>query len=325
MDLDVFVAAHRGEWDRLDALVRRGRSLTGAEADEMVALYQRVATHLSVVRSVSPDPALVGRLSSLVARARGAVTGAHAPVWREVGLFLARRLPAALYRSSGWWVATGVAFIAIAAATGWWVSGDPAVQASVAAPAEIRELTRPGGDFESYYSSEPATSFAGQVWTNNVQVSAIALFGGILIVPTVVILLINAAGVGVSGGLMDAAGRLDIFFGLLTPHGLLELTAVFVAGGAGMRLGWTAIDPGRRKRADALAQEGRAAGAIVLGLAGVLLITGVIEAFVTPSGLSTAARVGIGVAAELLFLAYVFVLGRRAAHAGETGDIAVPS
>lgn len=325
MDLDVFVAAHRSEWDRLDALVGRGRSLTGAEADEMVALYQRVATHLSVVRSASPDPALVGRLSSLVARARGAVTGAHAPAWREVGLFLARRLPAALYRSSGWWVATGVAFIAIAAATGWWVSGDPAVQASVAAPAEIRELTRPGGDFESYYSSEPATSFAGQVWTNNVQVSVIALFGGILIVPTVAILLVNAAGVGVSGGLMDAAGRLDIFFGLITPHGLLELTAVFVAGGAGMRLGWTAIDPGPRKRADALAQEGRAAGAIVLGLAGVLLITGVIEAFVTPSGLSTAARVGIGVVAELLFLAYVFVLGRRAAHAGETGDIAVLS
>ncbi len=324
MDLDVFVAAHRREWDRLDALVRRGRSLTGAEADEMVALYQRVATHLSVVRSASPDPALVGRLSSLVARARGAVTGAHAPVWREVGLFLARRLPAALYRSSEWWAATGVACFAIAAATGWWVSGDPAVQASVAAPDEIRELTRPGGDFESYYSSEPATSFAGQVWTNNVQVSAIALFGGILIVPTVAILLVNAAGVGVSGGLMDAAGRLDIFFGLITPHGLLELTAVFVAGGAGMRLGWTAIDPGPRKRADALAQEGRAAGAIVLGLAGVLLITGVIEAFVTPSGLSTAARVGIGVAAELLFLGYVFVLGRRAAHAGETGDIAVP-
>jgi uncharacterized membrane protein SpoIIM required for sporulation len=102
---------------------------------------------------------------------------------------------------------------------------------------------------------------------------------------------------------------------------LLELTAVFVAGGAGLRLGWTWIDPGNRGRAEALAQEGRSAGAIVLGLALVLLITGVIEAFVTPSGLSTVARVGVGIAVELLFLTYVFILGRRAVNAGETGDI----
>jgi hypothetical protein len=71
----------------------------------------------------------------------------------------------------------------------------------------------------------------------------------------------------------------------------------------------------------ALAQEGRAVVAIALGLAGVLLVSGTLEAFVTPSGWPTWARVGTGVLAELAFLAYVFVFGRRAARAGETGDL----
>ena len=75
MDLDAFVAAHREEWQRLDELVRQ-RRLDGAEADEILDLYQRVATHLSVVRSAAPDPSLVTYLSSLLARARDPV-GRH--------------------------------------------------------------------------------------------------------------------------------------------------------------------------------------------------------------------------------------------------------
>ena len=321
MDVDAFVAAHRGEWDRLDALLRRGRSLTGAEADELVQLYQRVATHLSTVRSATPDPALVGRLSSLVARARAAVTGTRAPVWREAALFFTRRFPAALYRTRYWWLSTAAVFVAVSTALGAWIARTPSVQATIGAPDEIRELTRPGGGFESYYSNEPAGSFAAQVWTNNAWIAAGSLVLGILIVPTVFMLFQNAVNVAIGGGLMAAAGRLDIFFGLIAPHGLLELTAVFVAAGAGLRLGWTLIDPGRRRRADALAQEGRVAAGLALGLGCVLLVSGAIEAFVTPSGLPTAGRIGIGVAAEVLFLAYVFGVGRRAALAGETGDV----
>jgi uncharacterized membrane protein SpoIIM required for sporulation len=321
VDVDAFVAAHRDEWDRLDTLLHRGRSLTGAEADELVQLYQRVATHLSTIRSATPDPALVGRLSSLVARARAAVTGTRAPAWREAALFFTRRLPAALYRTRYWWLLTAAVFVAVSTALGAWIARTPSVQATIAAPDEIRELTRPGGQFESYYSNEPATSFAAQVWTNNAWVAAGSLVLGILIVPVLYMLVQNAVNVAISGGLMAAAGRLDIFFGLITPHGLLELTAVFVAAGVGLRLGWTLIDPGRRKRADALAQEGRVAAGLALGLACVLLVSGAIEAFVTPSGLPTAGRIGVGLAAEALFLAYIFGVGRRAALAGETGDV----
>ena len=125
------------------------------------------------------------------------------------------------------------------------------------------------------------------------------------------------------GGLMVANDRAALFFGLIAPHGLLELTAVFVAAGAGMRLGWQWFNPGPRPRSVALAQEGRAAVAIALGLVVVLLVSGVIEAFVTPSGLPTWARVTVGVLALAGFLAYVAVYGRRAERAGFTGDLTV--
>ena len=128
-------------------------------------------------------------------------------------------------------------------------------------------------------------------------------------------------GVGVSGGLMFAYDRGDVFFGLITPHGLLELTAVFLAAGVGMRLGWTAIAPGDRPRLQALAEQGRAVMSVALGLVVVLLISGLIEGLVTPSPLPTWARIAIGVLAETTFLAYVIHFGRRATRAGEIGDL----
>jgi uncharacterized membrane protein SpoIIM required for sporulation len=318
VDVDAYVAAHRGEWQRLERLVRR-RRLTGDEVDELVALYQRTTTHLSVIRSASPDPALVGRLTSLVARGRSAVTGGSSPAWRDAARFFAVTYPAALYRSSRWWVASGVAFCLVGLVVGVWVARNPDVQATIAAPEQIRQLVE--HDFEDYYSSAPAGSFAAKVATNNAWVTALSLALGVFLVPVLWILWQNALNVGIAGGLMAGAGRLDLFFGLILPHGLLELTCVFVAAGAGLRLGWSWIDPGPRTRSQALVQEGQAAGALAIGLAATLLVSGVLEAFVTPSPLPTWARVGIGALVWLAFLVYVFVLGRRAALGGSLGDV----
>ncbi len=322
VDVDAFVAAHQAEWDRLDALARRRGKLSGPEADELVALYRRASTHLSVVRSAAPDPALLAKLSALVNRARTAIAGSPDPGWGDVLTFVTQRFPAAVYRARRWWVPTALVFVAVSTVIAWWVAATPAVQASIAAPEEIRQLVEQ--DFEDYYSASPAASFAAQVWTNNAWVAAGTLVLGVFLgLPVLYILLTNAVNVAVAAGLMGAHGRLDIFFGLITPHGLLELTAVFIAAGTGLRLGWTVIDPGPRSRADALAEQGRAAVGMAIGLTGVLLISGVIEAFVTPSGLPTWARIAIGVAAEVAFLAYIWTYGRRAAQAGETGDVAL--
>ena len=322
MDLDVFVTTHRAEWDRLDALLGRQRRLTGAEADELVSLYQRTATHLSLIQSSAPDPQLTGRLSQLVARARSAVTGTRRASWRDVTRFLTHGFPSAVYRSRRWWVPTALLSTLVSVLLGWWIGTHPDVQATIAAPNELRELTRPGGQYETYYSSHPAASFAAQVWTNNAWAAALCLILGVFLgLPVLWLLFQNMLNLGVGFGLMSSVGRLDTFLGLVLPHGLLELTAVFVAAGTGLRLGWTVVDPGPRSRRTALAEEGRAAIGMAIGLALVLFVSGAIEGFVTPSGLPTWARIGIGVVAELTFLAYVFVLGGRAARAGETGDV----
>ncbi|MFC9429400.1 stage II sporulation protein M [Streptomyces sp. NPDC056987] len=322
MDLDVFVTSHRAEWDRLDHLLGRGRRLTGAEADELVGLYQRTATHLSLVQSSAPDPVLITRLTQLVARARATVTGTRRAGWRDAALFLKAGFPAAVYRARRWWIPTALLSTLLAAAIGWWTGAHPEVQAAIGAPEELRQMTRPGGEYETYYSSHPAASFAAQVWTNNAQAAAMCLvLGAFLCLPVIWILFVNVLNLGVGIGLMSSAGRLDTFLGLILPHGLLELTAVFVAAGTGLRLGWTLIDPGPYSRRTAMAQQGRAALGMAIGLALVLFVSGVIEGFVTPSGLPTWARITIGVVAELAFLAYVYVLGGRAAREGETGDL----
>ncbi|MFB7868055.1 stage II sporulation protein M [Streptomyces sp. NPDC056069] len=323
MDLDVFVTAHRAEWDRLDHLLRRGRSLTGAEADELVALYQRTATHLSLIRSSAPDPMLTARLTQLVARGRATVTGTRRASWRDAAAFLTGGFPAAVYRSRHWWIPTAIISTLLAALIGWWIGTHPEIQSAMGAPAELREMTRPGGQYETYYSSHPAASFAAQVWTNNARAAAVCLvLGAFLGLPVLLVLFANMLNLGVGIGLMASAGRLDVFLGLVLPHGLLELTAVFVAAGTGLRLGWTVIEPGPMTRRAALAQQGRAAIGMAVGLALVLFVSGLIEGFVTPSGLPTWARITIGVVAELVFLAYVYVLGGRAARAGDMGDVA---
>jgi uncharacterized membrane protein SpoIIM required for sporulation len=145
---------------------------------------------------------------------------------------------------------------------------------------------------------------------------------GVLGLPVVWLLWQNIANVAVIGSLMHRHGRGEVFWGLITPHGLLELMAIFVAAGVGLRLFWAWVAPGPRTRLANLAAEGRTAAGVAIGLVFVLLLSGVIEGFVTPSPLPTWARVGIGVAALLAFFAYVLTLGRRAVRSGATGDVA---
>jgi uncharacterized membrane protein SpoIIM required for sporulation len=319
VDLDAFVAVHGRDWERLDRLTRR-RRLSGDEADELVRLYQRTATHLSQIRSSAPDPATVAWLSGIVARGRATVTGGHEPLRREIARIALVSFPVAVYRSRWWALASAAGTVLVATVMGFWVALNPEVQASVGSRDDIRRLVE--NDFESYYSENAAAGFAAQVWTNNAWVAALCFAIGITGIGVVIVLVQNALNLGLVAGLMAANGRLDLFFGLITPHGLLELTAVFVAAGAGLSLFWAWVDPGPVPRAQALAERGRSMVTVAVGLVVVLLVSGVVEAFVTPSPLPTAARIAIGAAVWLAFLGYVWRLGRPAARAGETGDLA---
>jgi len=318
VDLDAYVLAHAPEWQRLEALVAQ-RRLSGAESDELVERYQQVATHLSVVRTHAADASLVAHLSSLLARARNRAAGTHVTTWRSVASFFTERFPAALYRQRWWWIGVLVANVVVTAVMLLWLLQHPSVEQTMMSPAEIEDLVNE--DFEGYYSEFAASHFAAQVWINNAWVAALCVALGVLGFPVVYLLFTNIARLAIIGSIMHRAGHGEHFWGLILPHGLLELTAVFVAGGVGLRLFWSWVEPGPLTRSQSMAREGRTAGTVVLGLVVVLLVSGVIEAFVTPSGLPTWARVGIGVLAEALFFAYVFVLGRAAVRRGHTGDL----
>ena len=316
MDLDAFAAVRAERWARLERLSGR-RRLSGAESDELVQLYQAVATDLSRIRSSAPDAATVARLSDLLGRARSAIAGAHEPAWSDVTRFVVLSLPAALYRIRWWTVAVTAASLLVGVLAGLWVATNPDALTAMGTPAERRSYAE--DSFAQYY--DPSAGFAAMVWTNNAWIAAQCVGLGISGIWPVFVLVTNAVMVGATGGMMADEGMLDVFLSLIAPHGLLELTAVFVAGAAGLRLFWTWVDPGPRPRSQALAQEARALFTVAVGLAAVLGVSGLIEGFVTGSGLPWAVKVTIGALALAAFWAYTIVLGRRAVAAGHTGDL----
>ncbi|MGB3185969.1 MAG: stage II sporulation protein M [Ornithinimicrobium sp.] len=318
MDVDALISRRSTAWTRLEQLTKR-RRLSGAEVDELLDEYGRTATDLSVVRSSAPDPALVGYLSLLLTRARVRSSSSQTFGWSALGRFFVEDFPAALYRMRWWWGLTAVINVVIALALGAWLVQNPVIENTLISTVEIQQLV--DTDFESYYSENPASSFAAQVWINNAWVAAQCIAFGVLGLPVLYVLWQNISNVAIVGSLMHAEGRGSLFWGLITPHGLLELTAIFVAAGVGLRLFWAWVAPGARTRLSSLAQEGRTAAGVSMGLVVVLLISGLIEAFLTPSPLPTWARVSIGVLSLVLFFGYVFTLGRWAVARGKTGDV----
>ncbi|MGO4692500.1 stage II sporulation protein M [Glaciibacter sp. 2TAF33] len=318
MDLDAYSAAHRAEWDRLADLGNR-RRLSGSEADELIELYQAGATQLSAIKTTAGSTLQGDRLSVGLSRARLRFTGAGANLLAQLPRFFVAQLPAALYRLRWLTLAVAVVTFLVAGLYAAWALGNPQVLANFGSDAELQKLA--DTDFVDYYSSNPAASFAGQVWTNNAWIAAQCIAFGILGVYVPYIVLQNAQNLGVNAAVMFAYDQGDTFFLYIAPHGMLELTAIFVAAAGGLRIFWAWIAPGARPRGQALAEDARALFTVAIGLVFVLLVSGIIEGFVTPAPWPWPVKIGIGAAALLAFLAYMLVLGRRAYRAGETGDL----
>lgn len=316
--MDAFAAVNADKWARLQELAGKGR-LTGAEADELLALYQSTSGHLSLVRSVAPESGLSASLSATLALARTRFTGARSNVVADLARFFVVALPAALYRLAWLTLACGAAFVLIAAAYAIWIGTSSEALRAVASETAAAQYV--DQDFINYYSENPAASFAGAVWTNNAWICAQAVALGITGVWVPMILFSNAQGVGVAAGIFASAGKSDVFYSYILPHGLMELTAVFIASAAGLRIFWAMVAPGPRTRGRAVAEEGRSLVTVALGLVLVLFVSGLVEGFVTPSPLPPWARIGIGAAVLAAYWVYVLVWGRRAFLSGERGDI----
>ena len=318
MDLDALRSAREGEWSRLDALAA-ARRLDGRGADELILRYQDAAADLSAITTTAGSVPLGDRLSVSLSRARMRFTGTGRNVVSQLPSFFVLQLPAALHRVRWWTLSIAVASAAVAVAYGIWSANDPAVQAVLGQNADLKQLV--DHDFTAYYSDNPAASFTSQVWTNNAFIAAQCIAFGILGIYVPYVLLQNAMNIGITGGILIGYGHADTFFLYIAPHGMLELTSVFVAGAAGMRVFWAWVSPGARTRGQALAEDGRAMFIIAVGLTISLFVSGVIEGFVTPSHLPWPVKLGIGALALSAFLFYMLVVGGRAVRAGETGDM----
>jgi uncharacterized membrane protein SpoIIM required for sporulation len=325
LDLDRFVVQNGPMWNRLDQLSSRARAarsshkLAPAESEELVTLYQLASAQLSHARTYYDDTGLTARLTTTVAAGRAAIYGTPNPERGGVRRFFSETFPAAVWISRRFILISALLTFLPAIAAGVWMGhSQRALDATI--PKDQQQAVV-ASEFEDYYSSEPAADFSTHVLVNNIEVSIYVFAGGIaLCIPTALLLAYNGLNVGVLAGLFAQVHQQGKFYGLILPHGILELTAVTIAGAAGLRLGWSIIAPGDRPRGEALAEEGRRSIVLILGLMLAFVVAGTIEGFVTPSGLPTFVRVGIGVLVEACFVAWVVGQGRPAVARGVTGQ-----
>ena len=116
---------------------------------------------------------------------------------------------------------------------------------------------------------------------------------------------------GGMAALFTNAGFGKDFWATIAPHGVIELTAIQIAGAAGLLIAAGALFPGRRRRRDALVANARRAGTLILGVASMLVVAGTIEAFVSPRRLPVSVRIAIGLFTALVLVLYFAGAGRR--------------
>lgn len=324
MDIDTYLAKNSKDWQRLQELTKGGRrklsKRSAGELRELTALYQKASSELSYSRSHYADPALTAYLSTLVNRAGHVIYGTRKRSWRNAISFFTVTFPAANWHMRQMIAVSALLMMLPALAGSVFIANNDEARNAAMPPVLQKQYIEK--DFESYYRSEEASQFSAEVFTNNAVVAVIAFAGGVFFgLPTIYALVINGFNVGLAGGLFASVGQLDKFFGLILPHGLLELTCVVLAGAAGLHLGWAMINPGNRTRAMALGEEGRRVVTVVLGVIVALFISGLIEGFVTGQPWPTWLRVGIGVTAEVAFITYLYVVGKHANRQGYSGEL----
>jgi len=313
MTLDHFLHDRAGAWRELETLVGRGGRRPhrlGAEGVlRLGELYRGATADLALARRRWPGDPVVQRLDELVARSRHLVYAAPS-----------RRFSPLEFLASGYWrlvaerpvllAVSALLLFAPAALGASWALDDPGAAGGLV-PLEYRQVAEPrteGTDLG--FSPDEQAGFATEIFTNNIRVSFLAFAGGITGgVLTAAVLLFNGVLFGTVGGLAWEAGNGKYFVELVSAHGVLELSCIVVAGMAGLRLGWAIVDPGRLPRLTALRHEARRAVLIALGTAPWLVLAGLVEGFLTPTGLGLAQALAIGVTLGAVYWALVIWRG----------------
>jgi len=327
VDIDRYIASNQHTWKRLDALTAQASTRISAlshdDLEELLRLYQQVSAQLSFVRTHYREPSLTASLSATVANAHQIIYRRSGGGWRSVTRFFTDTFPAAVWHCR---TAVGVSaaffFLPALIVCLWLLNSPDALEASASA---VDRQVYVDDLFEQYYSDRSPLQFFGEVTVNNIWVS-LQVFAGAATAGLYSALLIASNGVflGQAAAWMISEGESARFWGFILPHGMLELSAIVIAGGAAFQLGWALLAPGDRSRADALREEGQRTLTIILGLGAMFFAAGVIEGFITGRGLPVGLRVGVGALGWLAALAYFGLRGIAAARDGNTGLLVAP-
>lgn len=326
MGVERFIGERRGAWDELSSgvelLHRKGaRRVDGESIRRLLMLYRQASADLAYLRSEGADPELIRKMNRLVTRAHGLIYRSGPRSWGGVLRFFVSGYPRLFRETVRFTVASFLLCAVVYAMAYQAVQDDPLLVADILGGAMDAEVigARTESDIRERFLTGRATMGGGLmsslITQNNIRVALMAFaFGMTLGIGTVYVLAFNAAMLGGIAGAFARSGIESVFWSTVLPHGALELTAIVVAGGSGLMLGWSVWSPGDRTRRRAVWEEGRRAVLLAVGLIPAFIVAGVIEGCITghptmPSGV----KLAIGLGALGLFLLYVALGGRRVA------------
>jgi uncharacterized membrane protein SpoIIM required for sporulation len=313
-----FVQRRSPDWQELDALLarasRRGiRSLEPEQVERLGQLYRALGSDLAYAQG-RYDARLVEYLNRSIARAHAYV---YAPTaqsgWGRLARFYAVDFPSE-FRRSILPIATCAALTIAAAVMAYTVvrahpDNAYALLPSGFVPAQIKRSLH---DSNFAFGTAQAPMMSAFIITNNVKVAMIAFAGAATLgALTIYIIAFNGLMLGALGALFANAGFGTDFWVTVAPHGVIELTAIQIAGAAGLLVAGGVLTPGRLRRKDAIAIGARRAAVLFLGVVSMLLVAGTIEGFVSPQRWPMDARGAVGVITAVLLACYFGFAGRQ--------------
>lgn len=308
--VDELILTRRERWESLRNLLDRAgsdpRRLDAAEIERLSALYRHVVADLALARRDFPGDQVVAYLNGLAARAYPLVYRAPIGSWKRLWQFFLVEFPAR-YRQTGPFILAAFLMFVVPAAAGYVVVLQNPPLAEQILPAELTRVVREGRlwtDIPGLLRPLAASVIA----TNNIQVSIMAFAGGIFLgTLTVYALVLNGLLFGAVFGYTHLYGLDGELAAFVSPHGYIELTVIFIAGGAGLRIAWAIVHPGLLRRRDALIRTGQEATLLLVGALPLLLIAGLIEGLISPSSLPGGWKMVLGALSGLLL--HGFLMG----------------
>lgn len=310
----------RETWLRLQVLLDRTsknglKSLSRAELRELCLLYRQSAADLSTLRQDESGATYEKFLHQLLRRAHNVVYSSEKPPRGAILQFITRGFPEAFLRNSNLIAAGFVLFLAAALLGSVLTLYDPDFALNIIGPQMMHSIEKQEMWTQSILSIKPEASSG--IMTNNIAVSITTFAGGILAgIGTVWMMFFNGLLIGVIGTTCWAHSMSLKLWSFVAPHGVLELPAIFIAGGAGLRIAQGMLFPKYLPRRDSIVLAGRDAISLLLGTIPLLVVAGVIESFVSPSPMKVPLKFAIAAALFVLLLTYLFSpLARRSAKA----------